>query len=266
MKKIFIFCFLLFLVLPSAFALDTTRTDDAEKAKTGKRSSAVEKADCTDDPRLQRFGTLIEEVRGLKKGAYLKDPVMITPEKYIKTKQKFLKLLGDNLIVCPDILFVDGEPVEKIKVDFFVLFQKIKNAAIETDVETIKDLYRNFEAKPLPASAVNRLIQLVDIKKEALQTIADGLGIRLMKNKQEEDIALAAVFAAFAGRIEGGYPEWKKIVVTRDYLFLNPADIDLIEKYEPPKHYEKEVCSALSLIGLDFLQDLKQVKAYIRNF
>nr|WP_319491681.1 hypothetical protein [uncultured Desulfobacter sp.] len=186
---------------------------------------------CTNDERLSDFSALLKQLRALPKGETLKPLITLTPEKYASLKPPILKVLGDNIIICPDIIVLDGVPTEKLSIKFEVLYNKIKGALINKDAKELKRLYATFIAAPITMADAVNLFTTTPFNENVDDFLSTTLNLRIWstgvnKTDHHAETSIAAIYGLFNGKVK---TDNKPIIFCKE-----PFDI---RKTDPVKAY-----------------------------
>ena len=209
MKNVMIFFVALLVFAIPVHALDTseiTAPQPAVETALAPAAHAVEPAvagPCTDDPRITKLAIVIKEI---EQNGMLDQPVTLTPERYLKFKAEVLEMLGDNVIICPDIPVLGGVPAQKIKIRWDELFPVVLSLASQGDAAGLKKIQDAFVVEALPAAAAVSLVGAANLPENKLELVGEAIGVKVRSIGRDTKISkiyASDIFTSFGGQSSG---------------------------------------------------------------
>jgi hypothetical protein len=155
---------------------------------------------CGDDPRF--YESLVEI---LASKAPVSPPMTVTPETYLNLDKEVVERLAGQMTICPNIpVLKSGQFMKKVAIDFEPLWDKIRQAAMDNDMDTIKILSQSFIAKPKDPQEITLLFGGAPLEHDSMIKMYKTLGIRESSSYDSTNcknyFSLADIFLAFGGR------------------------------------------------------------------
>lgn len=141
--------------------------------------SQAKAADCQDDPRLETDLLAIMEAK-----EPVTPPIRVSPDTFINMDPDLLKVLGGQMIICPNIpVLKNGRPARKVETDFEVIWDNIRKAAIAGDEAKMKTLLTSYRAAPKPTKEIIALLAPIGLEEKTGKKLYTAAGLEYPTKK-----------------------------------------------------------------------------------
>ncbi|MFW5977213.1 MAG: hypothetical protein ACOCQQ_01750 [Candidatus Nanoarchaeia archaeon] len=150
-------------------------------------SSNIFAEECKNDERLKKLPKILKEIKDSEDGT-IEEPLTMTGTTYYNFSDKIKKILGDNVMICPDNFIVNGEPIYKIEVDAKELLDQAETHIRNEEYKKVKEMKGKYKAKPIEPKKALRLASDINLDRETLDDVTSELNLSYYRtDKQYQD-------------------------------------------------------------------------------